>query len=111
MRVTTAIWFAIFLRNETARGAYVTVARQGAQQAGAVFIAHNHLDGTLDLYGPAPQAFFEDAEEADRSFEKVLSKVDQNELDLYMDKQLNFDPDLWLIETESGLGEPSLSLV
>jgi len=111
LRVTTAIWFAIFLRNETARGAYVTVAKQGAQQAGAVFIAHNHLDGTLDLYGPAPQAFLDDVAEADRPFERVLTQVDQQEIDQYMEKQSNFDPDLWLVETESGSDNITLNIV
>ncbi len=111
MRLTTAIWFAIFMRKETARGAFVTVVKQGAQQAGAAFVIHNHLNGMFDLYGPAPQVFFDDTTEVDRAFEQVFLQVDQQEIDQYMTKQFTFDPDLWLIETESGSGEITLDLV
>jgi len=111
VRFTTAIWFAIFMRRETARGAFVTVIKQGAQQAGTVFVIHNHLDGTLDLYGPAPQVFFDEDANIDRAFELVLQKTDQQSIDDYMWKQSNFDPDLWLVETESGSGDISLDII
>lgn len=111
MRFTTAVWFAIFMRKETARGAFVTVVKQGAQQAGAIFVMHNKLNGTYDLYGPAPQVFLTEGEEADRPFELIFQSTDQQLVDEYMSKQTNFDPDLWLIETESGNGEISLNLV
>ena len=110
MRLTSIMWLGIFMRQETARGAFVTVAKKGAQQAGALFVIHNHLNGTLDLYGPAPQSLFDD-NVSDRQFEKVLTGVSQSELDVYMEKQKNFDPDLWIIETESGTGNPSLELM
>ncbi len=110
MRLTSAIWFAVFLKQETARGAYVSVVKTGAQQAGALFIVHNHLNGSFSLYSPAPQALLEEPDGDDRRFECVLENVIQDEIDAYLEKQKNFDPDLWIIETESGSGEISLSL-
>lgn len=110
MRLTSAMWFAVFMRTEGARGAYVSVVKSGAQQAGALFIMQNHLNGTLDLYAPAPQALMDEPDGDDRQFERVLESVTQQEIDTYLEKQKNFDPDLWIIETESGSGEISLSL-
>lgn len=111
MRLTSAMWFAVFMRTETARGAYVSVLKSGAQQAGALFIVHNHLNGTMNLYAPAPQALMDVPDGDDRKFECVLHNVSQQDIDDYLSKQKNFDPDLWIIETESGSGEISLSLV
>lgn len=110
MRLTSAMWFAVFMRMETARGAYVSVLKSGAQQAGAMFIVHNHLDGTASLYSPAPQALVDDPQADDRIFERVLSVVGQQDIDAYLEKQKNFDPDLWIIETESGSGDISINL-
>lgn len=104
------MWFAVFMRMETARGAYVSVIKSGAQQAGAMFIVQNHLDGTASLYSPAPQALVENPQNDDRIFECVLSVVEQTEVDAYLEKQKNFDPDLWIIETESGSGDLSINL-
>jgi len=110
MRLTTAMWFAVFMRNETNRGAYVSVIKSGAQQAGAIFIVHNHLNGTISLYAPAPQSFMSNVEDDDRRFECVLKTVEQQRIDEYLQKQQNFDPDLWIIETESGSGLPSITI-
>jgi len=110
MRLTSAMWFAVFMRTESARGAYVSVLKSGAQQAGALFIIQNHLNGMLDLYAPAPQALMDMPDDDDRKFECVLVNVSQQEIDDYLEKQKNFDPDLWIIETESGSDKISLSL-
>jgi hypothetical protein len=110
MRLTSAMWFAVFMRQESARGAYVSVVKTGAQQAGALFIIHNHLDGTQSLYSPAPQALLDDPEGDDRKFECALDTASQEDIDAYLEKQKNFDPDLWIIETESGSGEISLAI-
>lgn len=110
MRLTSAMWFAVFMRLETARGAYVSVVKTGAQQAGALFIVHNHLNGWQSLYSPAPQALLDEPEGDDRKFECALDTVNQEDIDAYLEKQKRFDPDLWVIETESGSGEISLSI-
>ncbi len=111
MRLTSAMWFAVFMKMETARGAYVSVVNSGAQQAGALFIIQNHLDDTSSLYAPAPQAFLDEEDDGDRKFECVFASVSQETIDNYLEKQKNFDPDLWIIETESGSGDISISIV
>lgn len=108
MRLKTSMWFTVFMRLERERGAYVSVVRPGSQEAGAVFVIQNHLDGSLDLHAPAPQSTLGEIDE--RKFERVLEKVDQSEIDIYLERQINFDPDLWVIETESGTGELELDI-
>ena len=108
MRLTSAMWFAVFMRMETSRGAYVSVLKSGAQQAGALYIVQNNLNGYLNLYSPAPQSLMDDND--DRKLECRLENVNQEEIDSYLEKQKKFDPDLWIIETESGSGDLSLSI-
>lgn len=108
MRVTTDIWVHVFLRREVNRGAFATVLKKGSDEAGAIFIIENPLDTTLNLFGPAPQAMI-DADDDDRQFEQLLTAVGQSEIDSYLDKQKNFDPDIWIVEVECREGPPSFS--
>lgn len=97
------------MKRESARGAYVTVLNKGAQQAGAIFVVQNHLNGTGSIYAPAPQSLLDD-DGQDRKFELRLEQANQEVIDQFLDKQKQFDPDLWIIETESGSGPISLEL-
>ena len=108
MRVTTDIWVHVFLRREVNRGAFATVLKKGADEAGAIFIIENPLNKTLNLYGPAPQAII-DSDDDDRQFERLLTAVDQLGIDSYLAKQKNFDPDIWIVEVECREGPPSFS--
>src|SRR5579883_1016303 len=72
MRLKSAIWVAAYLRRCNAEGAFAAVRRRGAEEAGAIFIKINRLDGTAELYGPAPQAVFDEAQPSDRAFSQCL---------------------------------------
>ena len=65
MRLKSAIWVAAYLRRCQVEGAYAVVRRRGAEEAGAVFVRICRLDGTSDLFGPAPQSTVDTAREAD----------------------------------------------
>ena len=98
------------MRRESERGAFVTVLRKGAQQAGAVFVVEL-LDGNrASVFAPAPQSLLPE-ESGERLFEKMLENVEQADVDVYLERQLNFDPDLWIVETQSGKGEITLKCV
>ena len=71
MRLKSGIWVAAYLRRCNVEGVFAAVRRRGAEEAGAIFIKINRLDGTGTLYGPAPQAAFDDARPADRMFSDV----------------------------------------
>ena len=109
MRVTSDIWAHVFVRRETTRGAIATLHQKGALEAGAIYIIENLLNETFSLYGPAPQSLINDGND-DRKFETIMNAVCESKIDAYIDKQKNFDPDIWIIETQCRQGPPSISI-
>ncbi len=107
MRVTSDIWVHVFVRREANRGAFAALVKRGAIEAGAIYIVENLLDETHCVYGPAPQSLIGD-ETDDRKFETVLSNVPIEDVETYLARQKNFDPDIWIVETECRSGPPSI---
>ena len=106
MRLKSGIWVAAYLRRCQAEGAYAAIRRRGAEEAGAIFIKINLLDGTADLYGPAPQAAFDQAQPTDRAFSPCLpaSPVPESDAEAYLVREIRFDPDVWIVEIEDRKG-------
>jgi hypothetical protein len=106
MRLKSAIWVAAYVRRCHIEGAYAVVRRRGAEEAGAVFIKITRLDGTADLYGPAPQTAFDEARPADRAFSACLKDGSAAEAaaEAYLTRELRFDPDIWIVEVEDRAG-------
>ncbi len=103
MRLKSGIWVAAYLRRAQIEGAFAAVRRRGAEEAGAVFIIINRLDGTATLYGPAPQSAFDEAQPADRFFTAVLggtTPVPETDVEARLARELRFDPDIWIVEIE-----------
>jgi hypothetical protein len=102
MRLKTGIWVAAYLRRCQVEGAAAVLRRRGAEEAGAIFIKVSRLDGTADLYGPAPQSAFDEARPSERAFSPALKNLPLPEADVegYLMRQLGFDPDLWIVEVE-----------
>ena len=99
MRLKSGIWVAAYLRRCNVEGVFAAVRRRGAEEAGAIFIKINRLDGTGILYGPAPQAVFEDARPADRVFSVVAGRAApaaDNDIEARLVREIRFDPDLWI---------------
>ena len=99
MRLQSHIWVAGFLRAQQAKGGFAAVARKGAEEAGAVFVIHNRLDGFFSLYGPAPSASFGD-DDLSRRFECLHDGVPEPEIAQTLKRQTDFDPDCWIVEIE-----------
>jgi hypothetical protein len=106
MRLKSGIWVSAYIRRCQVEGASAVVRRRGADEAGAIFIKLNRLDGTAEVYGPAPQAVFEESHPADRAFSPGLSKQPAPDADAeaYLAKQIRFDPDVWIVEVEDRAG-------
>lgn len=113
MRLKTALWVAAYLRRCQVEGAFAVVRRRGAEEAGAVFVRVSRLDGTSDLYGPAPQSAFESGRGADRTFTASLAKQPASDaaVDAYLAREMKFDPDVWIVEVEDPTGRNFLDLV
>ena len=112
MRLKSAIWVAAYIRRCQTEGIFAAVRRHGADEAGAIFIKVNRLDGNADLYGPAPQATFDEAQPTDRAFTPALKTLSAPEADVeaYLARETRFDPDVWIVETEDRNGRHLLDL-
>jgi hypothetical protein len=112
MRLKSGIWVAAYLRRCQVEGAAAVLRRRGAEEAGAIFIKVSRLDGSADLYGPAPQAAFDEAQPADRAFATALKMQPAPEADVeaYLARETRFDPDVWIVETEDRGGRHLLDL-
>jgi hypothetical protein len=108
-RLKSAIWVAAWLRRVQGLGLMATILRRGAEEAGAVFIKVARLDGTADLYGPAPQSAF-DEDAGERLFELILSAVPDAEVEERLRREARFDPDLWAAEVEDRQGRALVDL-
>ncbi len=78
--------------------------RRGHEDAGAIFIAVDRLDGTVLLYGPAPTGIEEAA--SGRLWVRCFGgePVTEDEVNSYIARQLEFDGDLWLVMIEDKAG-------
>ena len=113
MRLKTALWVAAYLRRCEIEGVFGVLRRRGAQEAGAVFVRINRLDGTSDLFGPAPQSAFEAAEVTARAFTPSLPVLPAADTDVeaYLAREVKFDPDVWILEIEDRAGRNFLDIV
>jgi len=111
MRLKSAIWVAAYLRRCNVEGVFAAVRRRGAEEAGAIFIKINRLDGTASLYGPAPQSAFDDARPSDRIFTAVLggtTPAPDADIEARLTREIRYDPDVWIIEAEDRAGRAFL---
>ena len=102
MRVTTDFWVSAMVRRVFSSGGFAAVIKHGAPEAGAVFIVARNRLGDLSLFGPAPQADYDTARRQDRLFGALLSEADQAAVDARLDREKRFDPDIWVVEIETG---------
>jgi len=113
MRLKSAIWVAAYVRRCHGEGAFAAVRRRGAEEAGAIFIKLNRLDGTAELFGPAPQSAFDEAHPSDRAFVRSLGEapVPEAKVEERIVREVRFDPDVWVIEVEDRKGRHFLERV
>ncbi len=95
-RVKAGIWVQVALRLGNASGRYGAVLRRGDADAGGVLVV---------LRGPAGLAVLSQARTASGEPAWVratgAAPVDQQAADAYVDRQVKFDPDLWVLEFDS----------
>ncbi|WP_311029204.1 DUF1491 family protein [Mesorhizobium koreense] len=102
MRVTSDLWVSALLRRVQSAGGFGAVLRRGASEAGAIFIVSRSRLGEVTLYGPAPQVAYEEGKPQERGFSEMLGPADDAAIEAKLEKERRFDPDLWVVEIETG---------
>jgi hypothetical protein len=104
MRLKAEIWVKAYLRRCQVEGATAVLVRRGDTDAGAIYIKVSRLDGTAMLFGPAPAGL--DAAGEDRRWQPCLDPASLTEVaaDSYLARQIEFDPDIWIVSVEDRQG-------
>ncbi len=103
MRLKSSIWVSAFLRRCMVEGIFGAVVSKGAEEAGAVYVIVNHLDGTVHLFGPAPGASH-DEEGQRRWVEELAPPNGSAEASALLERRRRSDPDIWIVEVEDRSG-------
>lgn len=89
-------------------GIFGAVVRKGAEEAGAVHVIVNHLDGTCHLFGPAPGESHDESGER-RWIIEIAPPQTPADAAALLERRLRFDPDLWIVEVEDRKGMAGLA--
>lgn len=99
-RLKSEFWVKAHVRRCLSMGITATVARLGNPDAGDILIKLNHLNGTFEVFARATSGTGE------RIWLRGTGKapVDEPTADAYLQRKLQRDPDLWIIEIEDRAG-------
>ncbi|WP_284757642.1 DUF1491 family protein [Agrobacterium sp. fls2-241-TYG-188a] len=102
MRVKSEIFVSALVRRVFSAGDFAAIEVKGADAAGAIFIRQRLRNGLENLYGPAPQSFSDDGDDAqDRRFEQRLVLAQAQDVAALLERERRFDSDLWVVEVET----------
>lgn len=111
MRLRSDIFVAALIRRAEVQGASAVLRRRGAAEAGAVFVKIDRLDGRAALIGPAPQS-----EELPMGVDRLFTPMHVEawlapaEVEARLRREIDFDPDLWIVEIEDRDGRAFVDL-
>ena len=98
-RLKAGIFVRALLRRAEVEGASAFIVRKGAEEAGAVILAVSRLDGTCLLLNQARDG------KGNLVWARPLGDWgEEGKARVWLDKQIKFDPDLWIVEIEDRAG-------
>ncbi len=106
MLLKTDIWAKALVRRAEVGGAFAAIARKGDVDAGAVLVKVARPGGVARLYAPAQDGAGERIW-LDLSAGKLGEA--ETDIDAYVRKRAEDDPDLWVIEVEDRAGRHFLT--
>ena len=98
-RLKAGIFVRALLRRAEVAGASAFIVRKGAEEAGAVILVVARLDGTCLLLNQARDG------KGNLVWARPLGDWgEEAKARSWLDKQIKFDPDLWIVEIEDRQG-------
>ncbi len=109
MRLKTEIWIQAYVRRCFTQGLWAAVTHKGDPDAGSVMVRLDSLDGRMRLYAPAPGGAYDD--DGDRRWIELFrdTETEPAQIAEYLEKQLRFDPDIWVVDVENRADDALLS--
>jgi hypothetical protein len=102
--LATDLWVSALIRRAQLAGAFATVARKGDARAGAVLVKlYNPLTREVRLYSQASTG------EDEAIWMEPKPGAAEPDLDAYVARLAQYDPDLWLVEIEDREGRDFLT--
>ena len=108
MRLKSEIWVKAYLRRCMGEGTPAVVVRRGDADAGVILIKIARLDGTADLYGPAPAGYVGDGDDGDRRWVPLAAVEPEVRIEERLAREIKLDHDVWIIEIEHRQGRSFL---
>jgi hypothetical protein len=106
-RLKSEIWVKAYLRRTAGAGAPGVVVHRGDTDAGTIFIKVARLDGTADLYGPAPAGLSSD--DGERRWTLIAGPAaPESKVDEVIERERRMDSDCWIVEIEERAGQSFL---
>lgn len=102
MRLKSEIWVKAYLRRCAGEGSPAVVVRRGDADAGVILIKIARLDGTADLYGPAPAGFA--GGDGERRWTPLAQALPEADVEALVARERKLDSDLWVLEVEDRAG-------
>ena len=94
-RLKAGIFVRALIRRAEVAGAAAYVVRKGSEEAGAIILKIAPLDGTCTVLSQARRG------EGELVWVKPLGETtDEAAASAWFEKQIKFDPDLWIVEIE-----------
>lgn len=98
-RLKAGLFVRALIRRVEVAGSHAMVVKKGSEEAGAVFLKIAKLDGTCTVLNQARRG------DGELVWMKPLGDdADDAAAQPYFDKQMKFDPDLWIVEIEDREG-------
>lgn len=109
-RVRADLWCAAFVRRHNDLGNMCVISRKGDPSAGQIWVEISHLNGTVSLYTPALALDVQNTPTS-RVFEQRYDAVEAHEVRDRIAREIEFDPDLWVVALEMRGDAHGLELV
>jgi hypothetical protein len=98
-RLKSAMQVQAITRRAEVCGAHAFLVRRGSEEAGALFLKLSRLDGTFMVLNQARRG------DGELVWSMPLgNSTDENAVNAYLERQIRFDPDLWILEIEDREG-------
>ena len=98
-RLKAGIFVRALIRRAEVAGAHAAVVRKGAEEAGAILLKLNPLNGTCTVLSQARRG------DGELVWVNPLGgPADEEKARGYFERQVKYDPDLWIVEIEDREG-------